>query len=111
LSDLEQIGSSEATHKVHDTPGTSRRRKTKDIQQLSSSSEEIASDSPRGGGDDKVDKEETNGKDDQKKKGELTPPRDPVDEVDPSNKRKVSPMKTYFPEEFKATNTKLLLRT
>jgi hypothetical protein len=29
MSDPELIGSSEATHKEHDTPGTSRRKKTK----------------------------------------------------------------------------------
>jgi hypothetical protein len=107
MSDPEQIGSSEATREVHNTPGTNRRKKTEDIQQLSSTSEETASDSPRGGGDDEVDKEETNGKDDQQKQGEVTLPRDPVDEVDPSKKRKVSPMKPTSRKKSKATRTKL----
>jgi hypothetical protein len=43
------------------------------------------------GGDDEV--EETNGREDQQKQGEVTPPKDPVDEADPLKKRKVSPMK------------------
>jgi hypothetical protein len=44
------------THEGHDTPGTSRRKKTEEVQQLNSTSKETASDSPRGGGDEEVDK-------------------------------------------------------
>ena len=67
MSDPELIGSSEATHKEHDTAGTNRRKKTEEVQQLSSASEETASESPGRGGDDEVDREETNGKEYQQK--------------------------------------------
>jgi hypothetical protein len=46
LSDPELIDSPEATREEHDTPGTSRRKKTEEVQQLSSASEETASESP-----------------------------------------------------------------
>jgi hypothetical protein len=65
MSDPELIGSSKATHKEHDTHGTSRRKNTKEVQNLSSASEETTSESPGQGGDDEVDREETNGKDNQ----------------------------------------------
>jgi hypothetical protein len=42
LSDPEQIEISEATREEHDTPGTSIRKKTEEVQQLSSASEETA---------------------------------------------------------------------
>jgi hypothetical protein len=93
MSDPKLIGSSEATHEEHDTPGTNRRKKTEEVQNLSNASEETALESPGRGGDDEVDKEETNGKEDQHKKGEVTMPRDPVDDTNPSKKIKVSPMK------------------
>jgi hypothetical protein len=105
MSDPELIGSSEATHKEHDTPGTSRRKKTEEVQNLSSASDETASVSPGRGGDDEVDREETNGKEDQQKQGEVTPPRDPVDEADPSKKRKVSPMKPTSRKKSRARKT------
>jgi hypothetical protein len=87
MSDHE-LDSSEATHKEHDTPEPSRRKKTKESPDLSNASENIASVSLGRGGDDEV--EEINGKEDEKKQGEVTPPRY---EVDPLKKRKVSPMK------------------
>jgi hypothetical protein len=59
--------------------------------------------SPRGGGDDEVDKEE----EDKKKQGEVTLPRDPIEEVDTSNKRKVSPMKPTSRKKSKATKPKM----
>jgi hypothetical protein len=46
MSDPELIGNSEATHEENDTPGTSRRKKTKEVQNLSNTSEETASESP-----------------------------------------------------------------
>jgi hypothetical protein len=46
LSDPKQIGSSKATREAHDTPRTSRRKKTEGVQQLSSASEETTSESP-----------------------------------------------------------------
>jgi hypothetical protein len=75
----ELIGSSEATHKEHDTPRTNRRKKTEEVQNLSNTSDETASVSLGRGGDDEVEREDTNGKEDQQKKGKVTPPRDPVD--------------------------------
>jgi hypothetical protein len=107
MSDPELIGSSEATHEEHDTPGPSRRKKIEEVQNLSSASDETASESPGRGDNDEVDKEETNGKEDQQKQGEVTPPRDHVDEVDPSKKRKVSPTKPTSRKKSKATKTKL----
>jgi hypothetical protein len=65
MSDPKLIGSSEATHKEHDTPRTSRRKKTEEVKNLSNASEETASESPGRGGNDEVDKEDTNGKEDQ----------------------------------------------
>jgi hypothetical protein len=107
LSDPELIGSPEATREEHDTPGTNRRKKIEEVQNLSSASEETTSESPGGGGNDEVDKEENNGKEDQQKQGEVTPPRDPVDETDPSKKRKVSPMKPISRKKSRASKTKL----
>jgi hypothetical protein len=69
ISDPELIGSSEATHEEHDTPGTSRRKKIEEVQNLSSASEETTSESLGRGGNDEVDREETNGKDDKHKQG------------------------------------------
>jgi hypothetical protein len=103
----ELIGSPEATREEHDTPGTNRRKKIEEVQNLSSASEETTSESPGGGGNDEVDKEENNGKEDQQKQGEVTPPRDPVDETDPSKKRKVSPMKPISRKKSRASKTKL----
>jgi hypothetical protein len=60
--DPKLIGSLEATHKEHDTPGTNRRKKIEELQNLSSASNETASVSPGRGGDDEVDIEEHNGK-------------------------------------------------
>jgi hypothetical protein len=62
MSDPKLIGSSEATHEEHDTPGPSKRKKTEEVQNLSSASDKTTSESPRRGDNDEVDKEETNGK-------------------------------------------------
>jgi hypothetical protein len=56
-------------------------------------------------GDDEVDREETNGKEDHQKQGEVPPPRDPVDEADPSKKRKVSPTKPTSRKKSRARKT------
>jgi hypothetical protein len=104
---LELINNPETTHEVKDTPGPSRRKKIKEVQNLSSASEETALVSLGQGGDDEVDQEETNEKEDQQKQGEVTSPRDPVDEADPLKKRKVSPMKPTSLKKFKATLTKM----
>jgi hypothetical protein len=60
-----EIDSSEATHKEHDTPKMSRRKKTVEVQYLSSTSKKTASVLPGRGGDDEV--EEINGKEDEQK--------------------------------------------
>jgi hypothetical protein len=62
LSDPKLIGSLMITHEWHDTPRTSRRKKTEEVQKLSITSEETALESPVKGGDDEVNKEENNGK-------------------------------------------------
>jgi hypothetical protein len=93
MSDPELIDSLETTREAKDTPGPSRRKKTKEVQNLSSASEDTALVSPSRGGDDEVDQKETHKKEDQQKQGKVTPPRDPVDEANPLDKRKVSPMK------------------
>jgi hypothetical protein len=45
MFDPKLIGSSKATHEEHDTLGTSRRKKTKELQNLSSAFEENTSES------------------------------------------------------------------
>jgi ribosomal protein L9 len=45
LSNLEQIRSLENTREAHDTPRTSRRKKTEEVQQLRSTIEETTSES------------------------------------------------------------------
>jgi hypothetical protein len=94
---------SEATHKEHETPGTIRRKKTREIQELSSASENTSSMSHGQGGDDKV--EEINGKEYEQKQGEVTPPRY---EVDPLKKRKFSPLKPSSQKKSKSILTKML---
>jgi hypothetical protein len=59
-ADMSDPDSSETTHKEHDTPGPSKMKKTKEVQDLNNTSGKAASVSPDRGGDDKV--EETNGK-------------------------------------------------
>jgi hypothetical protein len=95
------------THKQYDTPRSRRRKKIEEVQKLSSASEETASESPGGGGDDEVNKEENNGEEDKQNQGEVTPPRDPIDEAKTSKKRKVSPMKSTSQKKSKASKTKL----
>jgi hypothetical protein len=74
---------------------------------LNSASEETTSDSLGGGGDDEVDKEEDKGEEDKQKQGEVTPPRDPIDEAETSMKRKVSPMKPTSLKNSKATKPQM----
>jgi hypothetical protein len=105
MFDTELIGSSEATHEEYDTPETSRRKKTEEVQNLSSASDETTSESPGRGGDEEVDREEINGKEDQQKQGEVTPARDLVDEIYPSKKIKVSITKPTSPKKSKANKT------
>jgi hypothetical protein len=74
MSDPKLIKIPMITREGNDTPGTSRRKKTEEVQQLRSALEETALDSLRGGGDDQVDKEENNQKSYQQKQGKVTPP-------------------------------------
>jgi hypothetical protein len=101
MSDHE-LDSSKATHKEHDTPRTSTRKKIEEFQDLSSASEKTASVSPGQGGDEEV--EEVNGKEDDQNQGEVTLPRD---EVYPLNKRKVSPSKPASQKISRATLTNM----
>jgi hypothetical protein len=107
MSDPKLIGIPETTHEAKDTPGPNRMKKTEEVQKLSSALKEIASVSPGRGGNDKADQEETNKKEDQQKQGEVTLPMDLVDEDDPLNKRKVSPMKPTSRKKYRATLTKM----
>jgi hypothetical protein len=54
-----------------------------------------------------VDKEEKEGEEDKKKQGEVTPPRNPLEEAETSKKRKVSPMKPTSRKKSKASKPKL----
>jgi hypothetical protein len=110
LSDPNLIGSPVVTREEYNAPNSSRRKKKEDVQELSSASEETASDSPGGGGGDEVDKEEKEekeGEEDKQEQGEVTPPRNPLDDADPSKKRKVSPMKPTSWKKSKASKPKL----
>jgi hypothetical protein len=93
LSDPDLIKSLVITHEGNDTPGTSRKKNTEEVQQLSNASEENDSESHGGEGDDEVDKEEKNGKEYQQNQGKVTPPQNPPDDAESSHKRKVSPTK------------------
>jgi hypothetical protein len=101
MSDPE-LDSLETTHKEHDTPGTSRRQNTEEVQDLSSASGKTASTSPELGGDGDV--EEMKDIEAEQNKGKVTPPRD---EADPLKKRKVSPLKPSSRNKSRATVTKM----
>ena len=90
----------ETTHKKHDTPGPNRRKKIKEVQDLSSASEKTASVSLDWGGEE----EELNGTGAEKKQGKVTPLRD---ETDPLKKRKVSPPKPSSRKKSRAIVTKM----
>jgi hypothetical protein len=93
LSDPDLIGSPVVTREEYDSPSSSRRKNKEEVQDLNNASKETTSDSPRGGGGDEVDKEEKYGKEYKPEQGEVTPPREPLDEDETSKKRKVSPKK------------------
>jgi hypothetical protein len=67
LFDPNLIESPVVTRKEYDTPGSRRRNKKEEIQELSNTLEETSLKSPGGGGDDKVDKEEEKGEEDKNK--------------------------------------------
>jgi hypothetical protein len=72
---------------------------------LNNASEETASDSPREGRGDEVYKEEDKREEDKKKQGEVTLPRNPINGVETSKKRKVPPMKPTSRKKSKASKT------
>jgi hypothetical protein len=99
LSDPDIIGSPLVTQVEHDGQSSAKKKKKKEeVQDIESdekdnASEETAPDSPAGGGGDEVNQEEGGEEGDKKEKGEVTPPKDPLTEVETSKKRKVSPQK------------------
>jgi hypothetical protein len=103
LFDPDLIEITMVTREEYDAPNNRRRKKKEEVQDLNNASKETASDSPGGGGDEKVDKEEEKGEEDKKKQGEVTPPKDLIDEAETSKKIKVSPMKPTSQKKSKAT--------
>jgi hypothetical protein len=95
LSDPDLIDSLVVTHEEYDPPNSSRRKKKEEVQDLNNTSKVTSSYSLGGGGGDEVDKEENDGKEYKLEQGEVTPPNDPLDEVETFKKRKVSPRKLH----------------
>jgi hypothetical protein len=95
------------TREEYDAPSSSRKQKKEDVEKINSTSEETALNSPSGGEDNEVDKEEKEGEVDKKKNGEVTPPRNPLEEAKTSKKRKFSPMKPTSRKKSKASKLKL----
>jgi hypothetical protein len=93
------------THEEYDAPSNSRKKKKQDVQEVHNTSEETASESPSGGGDYEVNKEEKEQEED--KQGEVTPPQNLPDDTDPSNKRKVPPMKPSSRKKSKCNKPKM----
>jgi hypothetical protein len=90
LSDPDLIGSPVVTREEYDGPSSAKKMKKKEeVQEINNASEKTAADSPGGGGGDEVNQEEE-GEEDKKDKGEVTPPKDPLTEVETSKKIKVS---------------------
>jgi hypothetical protein len=56
LSDPDLLGSPMVTREEYDVPGSSIRKKTKEVQQLNNASKETTLELPQGGGDDEVNK-------------------------------------------------------
>jgi hypothetical protein len=78
LSDPELIGSPVVTREEYDAPNNSRRKNKEEVQKLNSASEETNSDSSGWGEGDEVEKEENDMKEEKLEKGEVAPPRDPL---------------------------------
>jgi hypothetical protein len=81
LSDPDLIGSAVVTCEEYDAPNSRRKKKKEDVQEIHNTSEETASNSPNGGGDNEVDKKEKEGEEDKQKQGEVTLPRNPLEEA------------------------------
>jgi hypothetical protein len=107
LSNPDLIESPMVTHEEYDAPNNSRRKKKEEVKDLNNAPEETASDSLGGGGDDEVNKEEDKGEEDKQKQGEVTPPRDPLDEAETSKKRKVYPTKPTLWKKSKASKPQM----
>jgi hypothetical protein len=102
LFDPDLIDNLVVNREEYDAPNSIRRKNKEEVHKLKNASEETSSDSPRGGGGDEVEKEENDRKEEKLKQGEVTPPRDPIDEVETSKKRKVSPKKPTSRKKSKA---------
>jgi hypothetical protein len=103
----ELIGNPVVTSEECDAPISSKKKNKEEVQHLDSVSEETVSDSPRGGGGDEEDKEEKEGEEYKKNQGEVTPPQNPPDDIEPSKKRKVLPTKPTLRKKSKASKPKL----
>jgi hypothetical protein len=98
--DPAEISDIDSPETMSDTPGPSKIKKTKEVQDLDSTSVKTTSISPEQGGDG----EDIDGTKFKKNKGEVTLPRD---EEDPLKKRNFSPLKPSSWKKLKATMTKL----
>jgi hypothetical protein len=107
LSDVDLIGSPMVTRKEYDAPSSSKRKNKEEVQKLNSASKETTPESPGGGPDDEVDQEENEEKEEKLEQGEVTPRKDPLDEVASYKKRKVSPMKPSSWKKSKSSKPKL----
>jgi hypothetical protein len=103
LSNPDIIGSQSVIRAEYDAPSSNRKKKKEDVQEINNASVKTASDSP---GDDEV-SQDKEGEEDKQKQGEVTPPRDPIDEAETSKKRKVSPTKPSSQKKSKASKPKL----
>jgi hypothetical protein len=104
LSDPDLIGSLVVTREEYDAPNSRGKKKKEDVHEIHKTSEETTSDSPSRGGDNEVDKEEKEGEEDKQNQGEVTLPRNPLEEAETSKKIKVSPMKPTSRKKSKASN-------
>ena len=107
LSDPNLIESLVVTREEYDAPSSSRKKKKEDVHEIHNTSEETTSDSPSRGGYDEVEKEEKEGEEDKQKQGEVTPPRNPLEEAETSKKKNVSPMKPTSRKKSKYSKPKL----
>jgi len=105
LFDPDLIGNLVVTHEEYDAPSSIMKKMKQYVQEMKGTLEETASDSPSRGGDNKVSKEEKEQEED--KQGKVTLPKKLLEYIDPSNKRKVSPMKPSLGKKTKGNKTKM----
>jgi hypothetical protein len=97
------------TREEYYAPSNIRNKNKEEVQELSSASKETTPDSPNRGGGVEVDKEEDEGEEKKKEHGEVTPPKDPITEVETSMKIKGSPKKPSL--QNKSKDNKPLFQT